>query len=89
MPHAMLEDKIQEHFPSIRHAALLYNAHLVYTNLALSDMRHPFALPAPGTLSMVCFQLQLWPRVLYSYLMSFNGAVSSHKLNRPPFGPPD
>lgn len=56
-------DKIQEHFPSIRHAALLYNAHLVYTNLALSDMR-----------------------VLYSYLVSFNGAVSSHKLNRPPFG---
>ncbi|OLQ13912.1 Monocarboxylate transporter 2 [Symbiodinium microadriaticum] len=58
-PNGADSDKIQEHFPSIRHAALLYNAHLVYTNLALSDMR-----------------------VLYSYLVSFNGAVSSHKLNR-------
>ena len=27
-------------------------------------------------------------RVLYTYLVSFNGAVSSHKLNRPPFGLP-
>ena len=26
-------------------------------------------------------------RVLYSYLVAFNGAVSSQKLNKPPFGP--
>ncbi|CAJ1335046.1 unnamed protein product [Effrenium voratum] len=25
-------------------------------------------------------------RVLYSYLVAFNGAVSSQKLNKPPFG---
>eukprot|EP00931_Biecheleriopsis_adriatica_P056338 TRINITY_DN33385_c0_g1_i1.p1 TRINITY_DN33385_c0_g1~~TRINITY_DN33385_c0_g1_i1.p1 ORF type:complete len:514 (-),score=86.41 TRINITY_DN33385_c0_g1_i1:163-1473(-) len=56
-------DKLQEQFPSIRHSALLYNAHLVYTNLPLSDMR-----------------------VLYSYLVAFNGAVSNQKLNKSPFG---
>ncbi|CAE8593651.1 unnamed protein product, partial [Polarella glacialis] len=56
-------DKIQEQFPSIRHSALLYNAHLIYTNFPLSDMR-----------------------VLYSYLVSFNGAVSNQKLNKGPFG---
>eukprot|EP00928_Gymnodinium_smaydae_P036393 TRINITY_DN25448_c0_g1_i1.p1 TRINITY_DN25448_c0_g1~~TRINITY_DN25448_c0_g1_i1.p1 ORF type:complete len:543 (-),score=113.85 TRINITY_DN25448_c0_g1_i1:74-1576(-) len=55
--------KLQEQFPAIRHAGLLYNAHLIYTTLPLDDMR-----------------------VLYSYLVSFNGAVSNHKLNRPPFG---
>ena len=27
-------------------------------------------------------------RVLYSYLVAFNGAVSSQKLNKPPFGFP-
>lgn len=56
-------DKLQEQFPSIRHAALLYNAHLIYTNFPLEDMR-----------------------VLYSYLLSFNGAVSQHKLNKGPYG---
>lgn len=56
-------DKLQEQFPSIRHAALMYNAHLIYTTLSLSDMR-----------------------VLYSYLVSFNGSVHNHKLNRAPFG---
>ncbi|CAK9001251.1 unnamed protein product [Durusdinium trenchii] len=56
-------DKVQEQFACVRHAALLYNAHLVYTNLPLDDMR-----------------------VLYSYLVAFNGAVSSQKLNKPPFG---
>jgi len=56
-------DKLQEQFPCIRHSALLYNAHLIYTSLSLSDMR-----------------------VLYSYLVSFGGAVSNHKLNRGPFG---
>lgn len=55
--------KLQEQFPSIRHSALLYNAHLIYTNLSLSDMK-----------------------VLYSYLVAFNGAVSNHKLNKVPFG---
>eukprot|EP00971_Amphidinium_carterae_P213870 4244785-Amphidinium_carterae.1 len=55
--------KLQEDFPSIRHAALLYNAHLIFTTLALSDMK-----------------------VLYSYLVVFNGAVSNRKLNRGPFG---
>eukprot|EP00435_Cladocopium_sp_Y103_P006647 s294_g2.t1 len=56
-------DKLQEQFACVRHATLLYNAHLVYTNLPLDDMR-----------------------VLYSYLVAFNGAVSSQKLNKPPFG---
>jgi len=56
-------DKIQEQFPCIRHSAMLYNAHLIYTSLALDDMR-----------------------VLYSYLVSYNGAVSNQKLNRVPFG---
>lgn len=42
---------------------MLYNAHLIYTSLALDDMR-----------------------VLYSYLVSYNGAVSNQKLNRVPFG---
>merc|ERR1719265_2514042 len=55
--------RLQEQFPAIRHSALLYNAHLIYTNLSLSDMK-----------------------VLYSYLVGFNGAVSNHKLNRVPFG---
>lgn len=55
--------KLQEQFPSIRHSALLYNAHLIYTSFTLSDMQ-----------------------VLYSYLVSFNGAVSNQKLNRQPFG---
>lgn len=56
-------DKLQEQFPAIRHSALMFNAHLIYTTLALSDMK-----------------------VLYSYLVSFNGAVSNRKLNRAPFG---
>eukprot|EP00927_Polykrikos_kofoidii_P009346 TRINITY_DN13892_c0_g1_i1.p1 TRINITY_DN13892_c0_g1~~TRINITY_DN13892_c0_g1_i1.p1 ORF type:complete len:502 (-),score=67.28 TRINITY_DN13892_c0_g1_i1:119-1624(-) len=55
--------KMQEQFPTIRHAALLYNAHLIYTSFSLADTQ-----------------------VLYSYLVSFNGAVSNHKLNQPPFG---
>ncbi|CAK0886570.1 unnamed protein product [Prorocentrum cordatum] len=55
--------KLQEQFPMIRHAALLYNAHLIYTSVPLRDMK-----------------------VLYSYLVSFNGAVSNQKLNRTPFG---
>mmetsp|Transcript_123973 Transcript_123973/g.246852 ORF Transcript_123973/g.246852 Transcript_123973/m.246852 type:complete len:495 (+) Transcript_123973:133-1617(+) len=55
--------KLQEQFPLLRHAALLYNAHLIYFSLSMSDMK-----------------------VLYSYLVSFNGAVSNHKLNRGPFG---
>lgn len=55
--------KLQEQFPSIRHSALLYNAHLIYTNMSINDMK-----------------------VLYSYLVAFNGAVSNHKLNKPPFG---
>merc|ERR1719265_2172176 len=55
--------RLQEQFPAIRHSALLYNAHLIYTNVSLSDMQ-----------------------VLYSYPVSFNGAVSNHKLNRVPFG---
>jgi len=55
--------KLQEQFPALRHSALLYNAHLIYTTFSLSDTR-----------------------VLYSYLVSFNGAVSNHKLNRGPFG---
>lgn len=56
-------DKIQESFPAIRHSAFLYDAHLIYSTLALGDMR-----------------------VLYSYLVSFNGAVSNQKLNKGPFG---
>merc|ERR1740129_503919 len=60
--HSILE-RLQERFPAIRHSALLYNAHLIYTSFSLSDMK-----------------------VLYSYLVSFNGAVSNHKLNRGPFG---
>lgn len=55
--------RLQEQFPTIRHSALLYNAHLIYSNVSLSDMK-----------------------VLYSYLVAFNGAVSNHKLNRVPFG---
>jgi len=55
--------KLQDQFPSIRHSALLYNAHLIYTSFSLADMN-----------------------VLYSYLVSFNGAVSNQKLNRQPFG---
>lgn len=55
--------KMQEQFPSISHASLLYNAHLIYTTLSLDDMQ-----------------------VLYSYLVSFNGAVSNQKLNQQPFG---
>lgn len=55
--------KLQEQFSSIQHCALLYNAHLIYSSFALSDMK-----------------------VLYSYLVAFNGAVSNHKLNRVPFG---
>jgi len=55
--------RLQEQFPAIRHSALLYNAHLIYSNVALNDMK-----------------------VLYSYLVAFNGAVSNHKLNRVPFG---
>lgn len=55
--------RLQEQFPAIRHSALLYNAHLIYTNVSLSDMK-----------------------VLYSYLVAFNGAVSNAKLNRQPFG---
>lgn len=54
--------KLQEQYPSIRHSALLYNAHLIYTSLSLSDMR-----------------------VLYSYLVSFDGAVHNNKLNKGPF----
>lgn len=56
-------DKMQESFPSIRHSALLYNAHLIYSSFSLDDMR-----------------------VLYSYLVAFNGAVSNQKLNKQPFG---
>merc|ERR1719171_447354 len=56
-------NRLQEQFPAIRHSALLYNAHLIYSNLSLNDMK-----------------------VLYSYLVAFNGAVSNHKLNRVPFG---
>eukprot|EP00933_Yihiella_yeosuensis_P044045 TRINITY_DN39091_c0_g1_i1.p1 TRINITY_DN39091_c0_g1~~TRINITY_DN39091_c0_g1_i1.p1 ORF type:complete len:501 (-),score=82.45 TRINITY_DN39091_c0_g1_i1:83-1585(-) len=56
-------DQLQEQFPSIRHGALLFNAHLIYTSCPLDDMR-----------------------VLYSYLVSFNGAVSNQKLNKGPFG---
>jgi len=55
--------RLQEQFPAIRHSALLYNAHLIYTNVSLSDMK-----------------------VLYSYLVAFNGSVSNAKLNRQPFG---
>jgi hypothetical protein len=55
--------RLQEQFPAIRHAALLYNAHLIYTSLAMNDMR-----------------------VLYTYLVSFNGAVSNQKLTKQPFG---
>merc|ERR1719171_1134618 len=56
-------NRLQEQFPAIRHTALLYNAHLIYSNVSLSDMK-----------------------VLYSYLVAFNGAVSNAKLNRVPFG---
>lgn len=56
-------DGLQEKFPILRHSALLYNAHLIYTTFSLHDTR-----------------------VLYSYLVSFNGAVSNFKLNRGPFG---
>lgn len=59
-----LQDKLQEQFACVRHATLLYNAHLVYTNLPLDDMR-PFFFslfvvadlhPGPR-LSVTCFLL--------------------------------
>lgn len=56
-------NRLQEQFPSIRHAALLYNAHLIYSGFSLNDMK-----------------------ALYSYLVSYNGAVSNMKLNKVPFG---
>lgn len=56
-------NRLQEQFPAIRHAALLYNAHLIYSGFSLTDMK-----------------------VLYSYLVSFNGSVSNMKLNKVPFG---
>ena len=41
-----VQDKLQEQFSYVRHATLLYNAHLVYTNLPLDDMRlPPFIMP--------------------------------------------
>lgn len=56
-------DQLREQFPVVKHAALLYNAHLTYTTMTLADTR-----------------------VLYSYLVSFNGVVSNKKLNKAPFG---
>jgi len=40
-----VQDKLQEQFAYVRHATLLYNAHLVYTNLPLDDMRLPLFMP--------------------------------------------
>ena len=59
-----LQDKLQEQFACVRHATLLYNAHLVYTNLPLDDMRPFFflvflslqtSIQAPGWVSHVFY----------------------------------